>query len=418
MSVELYDHQREALKVLRNGNILCGGVGSGKSRTAIAYYYIHNGGRLAPTFTPLINPKDLYIITTPRKRDTYEWEGELTPFLLTRNRELRKYDHEIVVDSWNNIAKYKDVKDAFFIFDEQRVVGYGAWSKAFIEISKHNEWILLSATPGDTWSDYIPVFIANGYYRNKSDFDKQHVIYSYRRNFRKIDRYIGTGKLLRQRNEILVNMDFERKTTSHHRYLSVDYNRDEYYLVTQNRWNFLTETPIENSAEFCYILRWIVNADPSRIEKVKEIVARRKRAIVFYNFDYELAILKDADYGPDVEVAEWNGHKHQPLPKGDTWLYLVHYAAGAEGWNCITADTMIFYSESYSYKMMAQASGRINRLNTPYTDLYYYHLRSQASIDRGIANALRRKKKFNEDGFMERCRQKGFKELAGQMEIE
>ncbi len=176
--VNLYDYQLEAVKNMKNGCILCGGVGSGKSITSLVYYYSQQGGQIgAGKYIPMKKPKDLYIITTARKRDTLEWEGELSPFLLSTHEEINFYKNKVVVDSWNNIGKYENVSNAFFIFDEQRVVGYGAWTKAFLKIAKSNKWILLSATPGDTWQDYIPVFIANGFYKNKSQFVRDHIVY-------------------------------------------------------------------------------------------------------------------------------------------------------------------------------------------------------------------------------------------------
>ena len=211
MAVELYDYQIAAVKKMRNGCILCGGVGSGKSRTALAYYYLQNGGNPdclmgVEDYVAMDDPpKDLYIITTARKRDTMEWEGDLSPFLLSVHEDVNLYSNQIVVDSWNNIKKYEDVKDAFFIFDEQRVIGSGAWVKAFLKITKSNQWILLSATPGDTWQDYIPVFIANGFYKNRTEFIREHVVYSRFSKYPKIDRYLNTGRLIRLRNCILVN---------------------------------------------------------------------------------------------------------------------------------------------------------------------------------------------------------------------
>lgn len=407
--VSLYDYQIDAVRRMKNGCILCGGVGSGKSRTALAYYYILGGGELdTEEYIPMGDPPpDLYIITTARKRDTLEWEGELTPFLLSTHHEANLYCNKVVIDSWNNIAKYVDVKDAFFIFDEQRVVGKGAWVKSFLKIAKSNQWILLSATPGDSWMDYIPVFIANGFYRNRSEFLSEHVVFRSNVKFPQVDRYLNTGRLIKYRNSILVGMDFKRKTISHHELMPVSFDVEAYKNMICTRWDVWNDRPIENASEYCYALRKLVNTDESRKKAVLDIFEKYPRLIIFYNFDYELTILRTvfAEFrltDSDFQKAEWNGHKHQPVPDSKKWVYLVQYSAGAEGWNCITTDTIVFYSQNYSYKIMEQAIGRIDRLNTPYTDLYYYHLRSHADIDTAIYRALRTKKRFNETNFYER----------------
>lgn len=400
MAIKLYDYQKEALAQLHTGSILCGGVGSGKSRTAIAYYFIQEGGELDPYLTMRMPPRDLYIITTARKRDTLEWEGELTQFLLSTKPENNTlYHNKVVVDSWNNIGKYSDVSGAFFIFDEQRVVGSGAWVRAFLKICKLNDWILLSATPGDSWSDYIPVFIANGFYRNKTEFIREHVIYSRYTKYPQIDRYVNTERLTRLRNRILVDMDFKRTTIPHHEDVYCRYDISLYKDAIRNRWDPFKNEPIEQAAGLCYVLRRIVNSDESRQTALLELYEKHPRMIVFYNFMYELDILKNVYYGDDVEIAEWNGVKHQEIPRGDKWVYLVQYTAGCEGWNCVLTDTIVFYSQNYSYKVMEQARGRIDRLNTPYKDLYYYHLKSRSGIDLAISKALQQKKKFNERKF-------------------
>ena len=403
--LELRDYQYEAVKKMKNGCVLCGGVGSGKSRTALAYYFFQNGGALlgnavGDNYVPMEDPpQDLYIITTARKRDTLEWEAELSPFLLSVDKDSTLYSNKVVIDSWNNIAKYRNVKKAFFIFDEQRVVGNGAWVKSFLTITKSNDWILLSATPGDTWMDYVPVFIANGFYRNRTEFIQRHVIFSRFSKFPQVDRYVDTGRLIRLRNNILVNMDFNRETISHHEDVYVSYNVKAYKNICRRRWNEKENKPIENASEFCYALREVVNSDESRKEAIINIFQTHKRIIIFYNFDYELNILRHINFGKDVRIAEWNGHMHQSIPTSESWVYLVQYNAGAEGWNCVKTDTMIFYSQNYSYKIMVQASGRIDRLNTPFHDLYYYHLKSRSGIDLAISKALKDKKRFNEGSF-------------------
>ena len=392
----LYDYQMEAVNKLRNGNILCGGVGSGKSRTALFYYFKEQGGWIDKNgYSPMKTPKKLHIITTARKRDTLEWEGELAPFLIDPK--------DVVIDSWNNISKYKEINNAFFIFDEQRVVGSGEWVKSFLKIARGNNWILLSATPGDCWSDYIPVFIANGFYKNRSEFIREHIIYKPFSKFPQIDRYVNTGRLIRLRSRILVDMDFDRQTVSHHEDVYCTYDISTYKDVMRNRWDIYRNEPITNASGLCYILRRVVNEDESRQMALLDIVADHPRVIVFYNFDYERDILKSIAYvndGDCLDIAEWSGHAHQPVPDSEKWVYLVQYTAGCEGWNCIKTDTIVFYSQNYSYKTMEQASGRIDRLNTPYKDLYYYHIKSRSGIDLAISKALNQKKKFNESKFI------------------
>ena len=405
MIMKLREHQVGALDKMKTGCILCGGVGSGKSITSLSYYYLQNGGSSkfldGGEYVKMRRPKDLYIITTARKRDTGEWEKELAPFGMNPDSSISLYkDQNVVVDSWNNIKKYSEVTDAFFIFDEQRVVGYGAWTKAFLKITRGNEWILLSATPGDTWTDYIPVFIANGFFKNKTEFNDNHVEFERFCKFPKIKCYHNTGRLIRLRNNILIPMDFERVTVQHHEDVWVEYDILAYKQVMKDRWNILEDKPIETASELCYLLRKIVNCDQSREVAVLEIMEKHPRAIIFYNFDYELDILKSLIYPEGTEVAEWNGHQHQDIPRGEKWVYLVQYTAGAEGWNCIYTDTIIFYSQNYSYKVMVQSAGRIDRLNTTYKDLYYYHIKSHSGIDHGIARALKNKKKFNETGWL------------------
>ena len=401
--MKLRDYQLEAISNMKTGCILNGGVGSGKSLTSLSYYYLQNGGSetflTGGKYKRMKKPKDLYIITTARKRDTMEWEGELAPFLLSVNSDTSDYKNKVIVDSWNNIKKYKEVKGSFFIFDEQRVVGSGEWVKSFLKIAKSNEWILLSATPGDTWSDYIPVFIANGFYKNKTEFLREHAVFARFSKFPKVEKWIGTGKLNRYRRSILVDMNFKRKTEQHHEDIYVDYDKVTYKDVMKRRWDIWKDEPITNAGGLCYALRRIVNSDQSRALKLLEIFEDHPKMIVFYNFDYELDILKNLYYGENVTVAEWNGHKHEPTPRKGKWVYLVQYTAGAEGWNCITTDTIVFYSQNYSYKIMHQSAGRIDRMNTPFTDLYYYHLKTKSSIDIAIARALHDKKKFNENSF-------------------
>ena len=390
-----------ALDRLNNGSILCGDTGSGKSLTALAYFFTkENDGIIEGDYIPMTDPQDLYIITTARKRDTLEWEGELSPFLLSSNPELNLYKNKVVIDSWNNIGKYTEVKNSFFIFDEQRVVGYGAWVKAFLKITKSNRWILLSATPGDTWMDYIPVFIANGFYKNKTEFIRRHVVYNRFTRYPKVDKYVDCGRLIKLRKMILVNMRFMKKTKYNKETVIVDYDEKLYKDTAKTRWNIYKDKPMRNISEFCQIMRKISNTDKSRIEAVKKIIKEHPKSIIFYNFDYELEILRQIGKDLKITTAELNGHKHENIPDTNEWIYLVQYSSGSEAWNCIQTDTIIFYSLNYSWRTMHQSAGRIDRLNTPYSNLYYYYIRSNSPIDLGIERTLKKKKNFNEKDFI------------------
>lgn len=399
----LYDFQLKAVMRAFNGCIFNGSVGSGKSRTGLFYYFKEQGGWIEGSdYTPMKNPKDLYIITTAMKRDKHEWEGELSWFRLSNKPELNYYDNEVTINSWNNIKKYADVEGAFFIFDEDRVTGSGAWVKAFLKIAKNNDWIILSATAGDTFMDYWAVFVANGFYKNKTEFIREHVIYSRYTKYPQIDRYVNTQRLLRLRDKILIDMTFERHTKPHHEDVYCDYDIPFYKDVFRRRWDPYRDEPVQQASSMCYILRRIVNSDDSRQVKLLELLEDHPKAIIFYNFDYERDILLNLGYDEDTEIAEWSGHAHQPIPTGNKWIYLTQYTAGCEGWNTITTDTIIFFSQNYSYKVMTQAAGRIDRLNTKFIDLYYYHLKSRSGIDLAISKALREKKQFNERRWLDR----------------
>lgn len=399
----LYEHQKEAIQKMHNGCILVGGVGSGKSRTALAYYWKYECDRMK-------RPKDLYIITTARKRDSLEWDSEAIYFGIDPYNEDPRSLIKYTVDSWNNLHKYTEVKNAFFIFDEQRVVGYGAWAKAFLRICRQNRWILLSATPGDTWIDYIPVFIANGFYRNKTEFITKHVIFSRFVKYPKVERYINVEKLEGYKRSVLVEMNFTHSMESHVKMVECGFDQHALMRIYRGRWNVFEDKPIQQAGEWCYLMRRAVNNDPERFFAVLDIFEEKHKIIVFYNFDYELEVLKsgfgeyferslmacDHSYGAfSGIIREYNGHRHETIPEGDRWIYLVQYNAGSEAWNCITTDTIIFYSLNYSYKIMEQASGRIRRMNSPYSHLYYYVLYSKSIIDKSILTALKNKKDFN-----------------------
>jgi hypothetical protein len=384
-NVDLADEQQEAVDKLSNGSILCGGVGSGKSRTALAYYFTREA------------PRDVYIITTAKKRDSLDWEEEAAKFGITATpgATIAGLLH---VDSWNNIGKYTEVEGAFFVFDEQRLVGSGKWVRAFLKIAKRNRWILLSATPGDTWLDYAPVFVANGFYKNITEFKREHVVYSSYARFPKVERYTGVGRLVRYRNRLLVDLPHRKHTRRHTHIVNVEYDEHGMMVAIKRRWNPFENKPMKDAGELFRVMRTIANSSLSRLDAVLTLLKNHPKLIVFYNFDYELETLRTiGEMG--IPMAEWNGHRHEPIPSGDQWVYLVQYQSGAEGWNCVETDSMCFYSLTYSYKLWEQAHGRIDRRNTPFVDLHYYVLRSDAAIDHAVWKALKAKHSFNERDF-------------------
>lgn len=374
MTNKLYSHQEEALRLLHSGQVLVGGVGSGKSRVGASWALSR------------ADESKIIVITTARKRDSFEWEGEFAA--------LGADFEKVTIESWNNVARFADYRGHVYVFDEQRVVGAGAWVKSFLKIAKHNSWILLSATPGDTWLDYVPLFIANGFYKNRTQFSEQHIIWDRFAKYPKVKRFVNVGVLEARRRKIIVPMPAERHTRRNRKDIWVPFDRDQYGMIVKKRVDPWTKKPIRNAAGVCYALRRCVNSSGDRLDRLRHIVKKRHKVIVFYNFNYErdeLLTLRD-----EFTVAEWNGHAHEPIPTTDSWVYLVQYTAGAEGWNCIETDTIVFYSLNYSYKVVEQAEGRIDRINTPYTDLWYYYFKSESGIDLAISEAIRKKANFNE----------------------
>lgn len=394
MAFELREYQVQALKRIHNGCILNGSVGSGKSVTALAYFYTKVcDGSLDTMIRNKTVP--LYIITTATKRDKKEWPLECIIFGLEDGKD-------VIIDSWNNIGKYVPVAGAFFIFDEQRVTGNGPWVKSFLSITKKNRWILLSATPGDNFMDYCPVFIANGFYRNRTDFIRQHVIYKNFVKYRAIDRYVNVKKLYYFRDKLLIPMSSDRTIEYHHFDVIAPYSKIVYKDMMKRRWNMYKDEPFANAAELCYALRRLCNSDERRVQMVGDLIKQHQKVIIFYNFTYEADLLISLCRQLDVPVARWDGIKHEPIPSTSSWVYILQYAAGDSGWNCIETDTIIFYSQNYSYKSTVQAAGRIDRMNTPYTNLYYYHVRSNSPIDNAIHRALVQKKEFNEKRYFKK----------------
>lgn len=403
--ITLYPHQQEAVDKIHNGSILTGDVGTGKSITALVYYFTKvcqgslkiNGKGL---MDEMYMSRDLYIITTAKKIKTREWQSDIFKVGLGPDRDLNWDGVKVTLDSWQNIQKYENVKDAMFFFDEQRLVGSGAWVKAFHKIAKVNQWIILSATPGDIWMDYMPVFVANGFYKNKTDFCRQHVIYKRYSKFPSIDRYVDQGILQKYRKQILVEMPYARHTIRHIENVLVGHDKEMFAKVQKDRWHVYEERPLKDVGEMFRVMRKVVNSDSTRIDKVIELLDKHPKLIIFYNFDYELEALRTLAATTGVQVAEYNGQKHEDTPEGKSWIYLVQYAAGSEGWNCITTDAMIFFSLNYSYKVNHQAKGRTDRLNTPFTDLYYYIFRSASMIDQAIMRSINTKQDFNEKAFL------------------
>lgn len=383
MKPTLYPHQETALSKMFNGCILGGDVGSGKSLTAVAYYMKHEA------------PRPVYVFTTALKRDALDWEKEFLHYNVSTAEGGA--GGILKVDSWNNISKYEHIRGALLILDEQRLVGAGAWVKSFLKLAPHNRWIILSATPGDNWLDYIPVFLAHGFYKNRTEFKLKHVVYSAYSKFPKVDHYVSEGRLIKLRKALLVEMPYDRHTVRHSETVPVEYDAEVLARVLKERWNVFEDKPIKAIPELFSVVRKVVYSNSTRLDAVRELMEKHDRLIVFYNFNYELESLRNL--AGDIEVAEWNGHKHEPVPEGEKWIYLVQYTAGSEGWNCVSTDAMVFHSLTYSYKQWHQAHGRIDRLNTPYTDLHYYTLMSKAPIDLAVKRALNEKHDFNESRF-------------------
>ena len=406
MTVVYRPEQIQAVRQLQNGSILAGGVGSGKTLTSLAWYLtsvcnaasFKKGGSLVKK--KVKGSPTLYVITTAKKRDSLEWEGEAARLGLSTDPACSFTGSSIVVDSWNNIGKYSDREHAVFFFDEQRASGSGRWVKEFLKITRKNTWLLLSATPGDVWMDYLPVFMAHGFFRTRTEFMEDHVIFDRFAKYPKVKRYIGEAKLQRLRRSILVEMPVERHTTRERETVYCDYDRDLYKWVVKNRMDPWTEEPLRDAGGVCRILRKVVSDNDWRSAQAKRILSSNERVIVFYNYNYELDRILAVAESLGLPTAQWNGHRHDAIPAESRWVYICQYTSAAEGWNCTSTDTVLFWSLNYSWRVTEQCEGRIDRLNTPYSRLRYYFLESHSSIDEAVRRSLSSKKVFNERAFV------------------
>lgn len=382
MTFKLLPAQQQAVSNLANGKILIGDVGSGKSITSMAY---------ATSVDPTIK---IQVLTTAMKRDSGEWWADAMKMSLP---------NEMHVDSWNNIKNYVDREGWFFILDEQKLTGTGAWVEAFYKIAKKNKWILLSATPAEVWTDLMPVFIANGFFKNKSEFDRDHVQYARFVKYPKIEKYHDEWHLEDLKKKLYVELPIVKRAKRNEEIINVGFNAYEQKRIWTDRWHIHEDRPLKDAGEMMRLLRKSCNTDIARYETLKALLKRHPKAIVFYNENPELEILRGLSADLGVPVAEWNGHKHEPIPDGDEWVYLVQYLAGREGWNCITTDTVILYSLPYAYRSVVQAYGRVDRLNTPYPVLNLFILKSRAIIDQGIWKSLGHKKDFQAGRFAKKA---------------
>lgn len=406
--VELRDFQKDCVAQLRSGKVLAAGVGAGKSVMAL-YWYVstqcrtrRSRNQVGELFRILKGSPDLVVITTAKKRDSGEWSEEFARFALKEGVNHGMGGVTVTVDSWNNIGKYVDAdRNTVFIFDEQRAIGHGAWSKAFVRIARSHPWIMLSATPADDWKDWCPVMVADGFYRNRTDFFRRHAIYSRYTTYPKITSWYDTHQLEVVRDRILVTCEVPRQTERHDIELGTGYNKTAVKTMMKERVDPETGEPFMNASQLCYAIRKVVNCDPSRMDMARDVFEDHGRVIVFYSLRAELELIHMAAGMAGIsEVGAYNGSTHDEVPTGNRWVYAVQYNAGAEGWNCTTCNTILFWDLPYSYRQLEQAKGRIDRLNTPYRNLFYYSMTSNAKIDLAIKRALRLKKDFNAAAFM------------------
>lgn len=404
--VNLRQFQHECVQALRSGKVLAAGVGAGKSIMAL-YWYVtkcctvrtsHNAN--GELFQIMPGSPDLVIITTAKKRDNHEWDDELYRYALHQGENSKKMGRvHVTIDSWNNITKYVDTS-AVFIFDEQRAIGSGAWSKAFVRIARRNPWVMLSATPADTWSDWCPIFVADGFYRNRTEFFRRHAVYSRYTKYPRIDRWIDEDYLNRCRDRVLVTCEVPRETERVVHQLTCAYDKETVRKAMKTRWNPETEEPFLNATELCFYLRRVIDTDPTRLSYAAHVVRDHRKVIIFYTLRAELEQILKLEEVTGVPVYQYNGGRHDDLPQGNSWVYAVQFQAGSEGWNCTSCNTVLYWSLPYSYKQAEQAAGRIDRLDTSYKTLNYYIMRSFAPLDLGIIRALRNKENFNASGFL------------------
>lgn len=391
----LYNFQRQLLNSIEENYIIAADTGTGKTMMAIHHYLKHNTG------------EPLLILAPPQKIKEGGWQRELDFVASHYNIEI-PYD----IISYGVLSKrWKEYKDWFLVMDECHYVKNptSQRGKAAINLTKQStNFLLLSATPSSNgWGDTIAYMIMFGYYKNKTQFLKEHAVYN------RID--YGNGPV-----NVVSDYRDQEKLQKLYQSFSIKLAKEdcldlpplvfekvhfkpskEYNIIKKDR--VLGEELFDNISKLQHGLRFYANqADKLKYTEML-LEGTEENVIIFYNYKQENEELKKIAKKLKKKVFEVSGSKTN-LPDKEKWTSLknsvtiVQYQAGAAGIELQYANIVIFHTPTYSYQDYEQALGRAYR-NGQTKKVTVYQYITKNTIETSIYQALAAKKDFTEELF-------------------
>lgn len=312
------------------------------------------------------------------------------------------------VVSWNSLAKWlkehqsENFADYAIIADEiQRIKNYSTgMGKSFLKIASHTKcWAGFTATPGESWIQMMPYFVACGFVKHKTDFTNKFCVTQSFKGYIEIIGYNHEEVLNKWWSGITYFPDtkeMEKQLPSETHKVVHFKAPTGYAKVLKTKTRLDTDEFIDTSMAMCHYLRQLC-CSKEKVEWLKEFVESLDTScVVFYTYIEEGEKIKEALKG--VKIWEINGKKHD-IPTADTIgkhdVVLAQWESGSASLNLQFMNYWVSFSPCYSLTTSCQSRGRIKRIGQT-KPMFYYYLKTDHTIENDIYKALKEKRDFSE----------------------
>lgn len=330
-----------------------------------------------------------------------------------RQKELR------FLKQWK---KEMEEKPTIIIADEVQLMKNptAKTSKALMELMKNNITIGLSATPmpNGMLDDGVAYLVYNNYYKNQSDFRKQHIpprMYDryYKPDVYTIDYEIDPNRffeldLFKERIKATTfvpdaEVDFEMP---HQRLHTLAYDLSQKTINDiYDMSNSYKERRYDSYRQYLSDIKRAISQDSNHVERMKLIVKENKdkQPLIFYETNAQLEViekgLNELNMPYKCINGQGNSDKLDDIDTTDTeQAIVIQYKSGGNSIEFTNSFVSIFYGLIYSWGDIAQAMGRNIRRGMP-QDSYVnqYFLLATHPHDSHVYDVIERKEEFSED---------------------